>query len=118
MQEDLRNEPEAAAAQEGIFDPQHSRPLNTALRPEDPALLGLIQEIWDTHFAAGEAGKQKGGKKPRMPFVDQLGVVIADLYLAWREDPLLCLGMPFSEGAGTVSPAIIPWGCRSRSWCW
>lgn len=106
MQEEPPNEPALEAApQEIIFDSQHSRPLDTAVWTEDPALIGLVQEIWDEHLAADEAGKQKGGKKPARPYIEQLRVLVTALYLVWREDPLLCLGMPFSEGA---------WSSKSR----
>lgn len=90
---------------EHIFVPRHSRPLDITVWTEDPALVGLVQEIWDQHFAADAAEKQRGGRKPGRPYIEQLRVVLTDLYLAWREDPFLCLGMPFSDGA---------WNSRSR----
>lgn len=89
---------------EYIFDPLHSRPFNTGVWTEAPALVGLVAAIWQAHFAEGEAAK-KGGKKPGRPYIEQLRVVITDLYLAWREDWNLCLGIHFCEGA---------WDSRSR----
>ncbi|WP_312530343.1 hypothetical protein [Paracoccus sp. (in: a-proteobacteria)] len=88
-----------------IFDTDFSRPLNTAIWTEDPDLVGLTQKIWDEYLAAGEAEKQKGGKKPKRSYVEQLRVLVTELYLAWHEDFNLCLGMNFSQGA---------WDSRSR----
>lgn len=110
MQQQLQGDVPVNGKQEVIFDPQHSRPLNSTVWTEDPALVGLVQEIWDEHLAAGEAEKQKGGKKPRRPYIEQLRVLVTDLYLAWQEDPFLCLGMPFSEGAWDSQSRYNPLG--------
>lgn len=110
MQQQLQGDEPANEKQEAIFDPQHSRPLSTTIWTEDPALVGLVQDIWNQHFATGEAEKQKGGKKPKRPYIEQLRVLVTDLYLAWQEDPLLCLGMPFSEGAWDSQSRYNPLG--------
>lgn len=110
MQQQLQGDEVAIGKQELIFDPQHSRPLNITIWTDDPALVGLVQEIWDEHFAAGEAEKQNGGKQPQRPYIELLRVLVTDLYLAWQEDPLLCLGMPFSEGAWNSQSRYNPLG--------
>ncbi|RDD70823.1 hypothetical protein DVR11_14295 [Paracoccus versutus] len=69
--------------------------MDTAVWTEDPALIGLVQEIWDEHLAADEAGKQKGGKKPARPYIEQLRVLVTALYLVWREDPPSLFGYAF-----------------------
>lgn len=100
MQEEQEVEPDPAPGEEEIIlDPRHSRPLDMTVRTDSPALRRLNQQIWDEHFAPEEAEKQKAGRKPAMPYHEQLLVIITDLYLAWQEDPLLCLGMPFSQGS-------------------
>jgi len=76
MQQQLQGDEPANEKQEAIFDPQHSRPLSTTIWTEDPALVSLVQEIWNQHFATGEAEKQKGGKKPRRPYIEQLRVLV------------------------------------------
>lgn len=94
---------------EYILDPRYSRPFNMAVWTDDPGLAGLAEAIWQEHFAEREAAKT-AGRKPGRPYVEQLRAVITDLYLAWQEDPDLCLGVPFSEGAWNSGSRYNPLG--------
>jgi len=41
----------------------------------------------------------KPGPKPKMAFRKQLRVLVSDLYVAWLEDPELCIGVSLSVNA-------------------
>ncbi|MDU8914143.1 hypothetical protein, partial [Aestuariicoccus sp. MJ-SS9] len=78
-----------------IENPWHSRPLDVHRWSEHPEVRGYVDEIWAAHFE--DSGLS--GPKPKMPFKHQLRVVILDLYVAWLEDPDLCIGVSMSSNA-------------------
>lgn len=95
---------DTGGAKELIFEPTLSRPFNPAVGTVDPDLVRLVEQIWYKYFA-GKEEQKTSGRKPTRPYIDQLRVLITDLFLAWQEDENLCLGVPFSEGA---------WNSKSR----
>jgi hypothetical protein len=57
----------------------YSRPIEVHTWSDHPEVNSLIDEIYETHFATGNAKIQK----------KHIKVVLLDLYLAWCEDPKL-----------------------------
>jgi hypothetical protein len=59
----------------------------------------LVEDIWENHLPeafTGKPGEKKTGPKPKTPFKHQLRVMILDHYVAWLQDPELCIGMSMS----------------------
>jgi hypothetical protein len=78
-----------------IEDPWHSRPIDVHRWSDHPEVITIAEQIWNEHFANEvEAGP---GPKPKTPFRHQLRVVLLDLYVAWKEDPDLCIGVSMSS---------------------
>lgn len=80
-----------------IDDPWHSRPIDVHLCSDHPEVKGLTDKVW------GEAGLDRfegtTGRKPKRPFREQLRVLLLDLYVAWLEDPDLCIGVSMNVNA-------------------
>jgi hypothetical protein len=53
----------------------------------------------------GKPGEKRLGPKPKTPLKKQLRVLILDLYVAWLDDPELCLG---------ISMDLTAWKTNSR----
>lgn len=76
----------------GIRDPWYSRPLDVHRWSEHPELVGLVERLWN-NLCADLDREKSGGPKPRQSFQNQLRVLLLDLYVAWLEDPDLCIGI-------------------------
>lgn len=82
-----------------IDRPWHSRPIDVHKWSDHPEVRGYVDQIWQRYFVTdGSAGK-KPGPKPKTAFKNQLRIVILDLYVAWLEDPSLCIGISMSPNA-------------------
>ena len=80
-----------------IEDPWHSRPLDVH-RWSDHAEVGVVVEaIAEKHLPAAKKGSR--GPKQKTKNRDQLKVLILDLYVAWKEDPDLSIGVSLSSNA-------------------
>ncbi|NRB18691.1 MAG: hypothetical protein HRU33_14300 [Rhodobacteraceae bacterium] len=53
----------------------------------------LCDRIWDGYLPSD----QTSGPKPKTAFRHQLRVLVLDLYVAWLEDPELCIGVSMSS---------------------
>jgi hypothetical protein len=62
-----------------------------------------VDRVWDEYLPEEVIGGR--GPKPKMAFRKQLRVLILDLYVAWLEDPELCIG---------VSMSVNAWNTNSR----
>ncbi|SFU22051.1 hypothetical protein, partial [Sedimentitalea nanhaiensis] len=60
---------------------------------DHPEVAQLCDRIWDEYLPTD----QTSGPKPRTAFRHQLRVLILDLYVAWLEDPELCIGVSMSS---------------------
>ncbi len=76
-----------------IEDPWHSRPIDVHRWSDHPEVAQLCDRIWDEYLPTD----QTSGPKPRTAFRHQLRVLILDLYVAWLEDPELCIGVSMSS---------------------
>lgn len=77
-----------------IEDPWYSRPIDVHRWSDHPEVAGLCDRIWDEYLPE-LAGRS--GPKPKTAFRHQLRVLILDLYVAWLEDPELCIGVSMSS---------------------
>ncbi|NIZ63510.1 hypothetical protein DL239_21370, partial [Sedimentitalea sp. CY04] len=80
-----------------IEDPWHSRPIDVHRWSEHPEVKEFVGRIWDKYLPAEVVGKS--GPKPKMAFRKQLRVLILDLYVAWLDDPELCIGVKLDVNA-------------------
>tara|TARA_R110002012_G_scaffold26099_3_gene85407 strand:- start:2350 stop:2607 length:258 start_codon:yes stop_codon:yes gene_type:complete len=76
-----------------IADPWNSRPIDVHRWSDHPEIVGLVEQVWGEHFP----GESKTGPKPKTTFRHQLRVLLLDLYVAWLEDPELCIGISMSS---------------------
>ncbi len=81
-----------------IENPWHSRPLDVHRWSDHPEVKSLVDKIWDEYVE--ETVPEKGpGRKPKLAYRKQLRVIILDLYVAWLDDPDLCIGVSMDFNA-------------------
>lgn len=80
-----------------ILDPFYSRPIDVHRWSDHPEVAAWVEHIWITDFP--DMAKTRRGPKPATPFKSQLKVLILDLYVAWLEDPELCIGVSMNVNA-------------------
>ena len=93
-----QQESEQEQEEKPIKDPWHSRPIDVHRWSDHPELIKVVDTIWQANFGDLEA-KGRPGPKPKRTFRQQLRILILDLYVAWLEDPDLCIGVSMSENA-------------------
>ena len=93
-----QQESEQEQEEKPIKDPWHSRPIDVHRWSDHPELIKVVDTIWQANFGDMEA-KGRPGPKPKRTFRQQLRILILDLYVAWLEDPDLCIGVSMSENA-------------------
>lgn len=76
-----------------IENPWHSRPIDVHRWSDHPEVAGLVDRIWDEYLPSDKTS----GPKPKTAFRHQLRVLVLDLYVAWLEDPELCIGVSMSS---------------------
>ena len=83
-----------------IKDPRYSRRIDVHRWSDHPEVKGLTDKVWTE---AGLDGLVKvPGPKPKRPFIEQLRVLLLDLYVAWLEDPDLSIGVSMDYDAWKV----------------
>ena len=84
-----------------IENPWHSRPLDVHRWSDHPEVKSLVDKIWDEYVE--ETVPEKGpGRKPKLAYRKQLRVIILDLYVAWLDDPDLCIGVSMDVNVWTT----------------
>lgn len=72
------------------IDPWHSKPLDVHTWSDHPEINSLVGDIWSELSEQLEnRSNNKGKSDPKR----QLKVLLLDLYVAWLEDPSLCIGL-------------------------
>ncbi len=74
-----------------IDDPRYSRPLDVHRWSDHPEVKALVEDIWEGYLPeeiTGKPGEKRTGPKPKTSFKKMLRVLILDLYVAWKEDPV------------------------------
>ena len=82
------------------IDPDHSKPLDVHRWSEHPEINKLVDELWlqVVEPALGGKSNNKGKSNPKR----QLKVLLIDLYVAWIDDPTLCIGVNRNSNAYKV----------------
>lgn len=110
-EDEQEEEPEKA-----IKDPWHSRQLDVHRWSDHPEIVKVVDTIWQANFTQLDVAG-RSGPKPKRSFRQQLRVLVLDLYVAWLEDPDLCIGVSMSQNdwetwsrynALRISKKIIP----------
>ena len=78
-----------------IDDPWHSRPIDVHRWADHPGVAEVVGPLWDAHFSDFDASG-RSGPKPKTSFKQQFRALILDLYVAWKTDPELSIGVPMS----------------------
>lgn len=77
----------------------YSRPLDAHKWSDYPEVNSFVDQIWKDYLAT-EFPEQTGrGKRPKGPKKQQFKVLLLDLYVAWREDPDLLIGVSLRKGS-------------------
>ena len=77
----------------------YSKPLDVHKWSDYPEVNSFVNQIWDEYLSA-EFPEQVGrGKRPKGPRKQQFKIVLLDLYVAWKEDPDLLIGVSLENGA-------------------
>lgn len=75
----------------------HSRPLDLHRWSEHPEVHSLIERLWTQHFVDFETNTGFQGRRPKGHPALQLRVLILNLYVAWKDDPSLNIGVSMSN---------------------
>lgn len=78
-------------------DFNHSRPLDVHRWSEHPEVHRLVGDLWTQHFLDFETDTGLPGQRPKGHPKRQLRVLLLDLYVAWRNDPELCIGVQMTN---------------------
>ena len=77
----------------------YSRSLDVHKWSDYPEVNSFVDQIWKDYLAT-EFPEQTGrGKRPKGPKKQQFKVLLLDLYVAWREDPDLLIGVSLRKGS-------------------
>ncbi|MDG0978488.1 MAG: hypothetical protein P8O79_02065 [Halieaceae bacterium] len=78
-------------------DHRHSRPLDVHKWSSYKEVNDFIKSLWNDEFAAALDPSTGKGNKPKQTPKNQFKVLILDLYVAWKTDPELCIGVGMSK---------------------
>ena len=86
------------------IDPRHSRPFDVHRWSDHSEINSLVQTVFDALTNKEKSTiKGKSNNKGRASGKTHLKVLLLDLYVAWREDPELCIGLARGNGAYKVN---------------
>ena len=77
----------------------YSRPLDVHKWSDYPEVNTFVDQIWDDFLATHFPDSTGRGKRPKGPKKQQFKVLLLDLYVAWKEDPDLLIGVSMETGA-------------------
>ena len=97
----MTDKPENNPISNDKIDPDHSKPLDVHRWSDHPEINELVDELWlqVVQPALGGKSNNKGKSDPKR----QLKVLILDLYVAWLDDPTLCIGINRNNNAYRVN---------------
>ena len=76
----------------------NSKRLNVHTWSDHPEVNSFVYKLWDKEFAQVFPTHSRGRKSRAKPKY-QFKVLILDLYVAWKQDPSLMLGVEMSPNA-------------------
>ena len=96
----MTDNPESNHISNDQIDPDHSKPLDVHTWSDHPEINRLVDELWFkvVEPALGGKSNNKGKSDPKR----QLKVLLLDLYVAWLDDPTLCIGVNRNSNAYKV----------------
>ena len=77
----------------------YSRSLDVHKWSDYPEVNSFVDQIWEDFLATAFPEQTGRGKRPKGPKKQQFKVLLLDLYVAWREDPDLLIGVSMETGA-------------------
>jgi len=97
----MTDKPENNPISNDQIDPDHSKPLDVHTWSDHPEINKLVDELWFQVVQPALVGKSnnKGKSDPKR----QLKVLLLDLYVAWLDDPTLCIGINRNNNAYQVN---------------
>jgi len=97
----MTDKPENNPISNDQIDPHHSKPLDVHRWSEHPEINKLVDDLWFQVVEPVLGGKSnnKGKSNPKR----QLKVLLIDLYVAWLDDPTLCIGVNRNSNAYKVN---------------
>lgn len=78
-------------------DQSYSRPLDVHKWSNHKEINDFVKSLWTTEFASLLDPSSGKGNKPKQTPKNQFKVLILDLYVAWKTDPELCVGVGMSK---------------------
>lgn len=82
------------------IDPRYSRPLDVHRFSAHREIAKLASAIWRQAFCVPETPTgRRGGARPKATSFQQVKVLLLDLYVAWKTDPALSIGVHLSNTA-------------------
>ena len=96
----MTDTPENIPISNDKIDPDHSKPLDVHTWSDHPEINKLVDDLWlqVVEPALGGKSNNKGKSNPKR----QLKVLLIDLYVAWLDDPTLCIGVNRNSNAYKV----------------
>lgn len=85
-----------------IQNPYYSRPIDVHRASDHPEIRSVIDTIWTSYFEVFDRPR-RSGPKPQISYKQQLSIVILDLFVAWKTDPELNIGVPMSSNGWNTS---------------
>jgi len=97
----MTDKPENNPISNDQIDPDHSKPLDVHTWSDHPEVNKLVDELWFQVIqpALGGRSNNTGLSGPKK----QLKVLLLDLYVAWLEDPTLCVGISRNNNSYSVN---------------
>ena len=97
----MTDKPENNPISNDQIDPDHSKPLDVHRWSDHPEINKLVDDLWlqVVEPALGGKSNNKGKSNPKR----QLKVLLIDLYVAWLDDPTLCIGVNRNSNAYKVN---------------
>ncbi|WP_144432615.1 hypothetical protein, partial [Shimia marina] len=82
------------------LNPTYSRPLDVHVYSAHSEVGKIVEHIWQQSCQdLSTHPKAKGGARPKTSYRNQLRVLVLDLYVAWKTDPNLSIGVHLSNTA-------------------
>ena len=97
----MTDKPENNPISNDKIDPDHSKPMDVHRWSDHPEINKLVDDLWLQVLEPALGGKSnnKGKNDPKR----QLKVLLLDLYVAWLDDPTLCIGINRNNNAHQVN---------------
>jgi len=97
----ITNQPENNPISNDQIDPNPSKPLDVHTWSDHPKINELVDELWFQVVEPALGGKSNN--KGKSDSKRQLKVLLLDLYVAWLDDPTLCIGVNRNNNAYQVN---------------